>query len=167
LSAGAAAADATVNTATTNEAAMSALPISHGRSSILVVIALILSADDGFPPPPSSFRKKRTSSMPLGKLTPLFPLIVMLPSFSYCFTCPSPRVAWASSASLLTLPPSLHRCVVSVIAVDNFLGPIKRSGLTDVMVFGQTTHILYIKTRVSEALKFVSYPTTFNLGVVN
>ena len=44
--------------------------------------------------------------------------------------------------------------------------PIKRSGLTNVMVFGQTTHI-YMKTRVSVAIKLVGYPTTFNLGVVN
>jgi hypothetical protein len=95
--------------------------------------------------------------MPLGKLTPLFPLIVMLPSFSYCLTCPSPRVAWAPSVSLLTLPLSLHRCVVAVNAVDNFLGPIKRSGLTEVMVFGQMTHI-YIKTRFSAAINYLVTP---------
>jgi len=105
-----------------------------------------LTTDSHRPPHPSE--KKRTSSMPLGKLTPLFLLIMMLPSFSYCFTCPSPRGAWAPSASLLTLPPSLHCCAVAVVAIDNFLGPIKRSGLTKVMVFGQTSHI-YIKTIVS------------------
>lgn len=72
LSAGAAAADATVNTATTNEAAMSALPISHGRSSILVVIALILSANDGFPAP-LILPKKKDLVYALGKVDTAVP----------------------------------------------------------------------------------------------
>ncbi len=118
-----------------------------------------LTTDSHRPPHPSE--KKRTSSMPLGKLTPLFLLIMMLPSFSYCFTCPSPRGAWAPSASLLTLPPSLHCCAVAVVAIDNFLGPIKRSGLTKVMVFGQTSHIHKNYSQCSYKIRWLPHHLQF------
>jgi len=73
LSAGAAAANATPNTTTAKEAAMSAPPVSHGWSSILVVIASRLPADDRFPPPPSSFRKKTDLVYALGKVDTTVP----------------------------------------------------------------------------------------------